>query len=290
MAFVSIEEVPFPGSGEIDYATRAVTGGTLHMVASRAPNGDRTTGLAFQPNGVSQEMANTVISDPEGVTLTAVQVMGANITRATADADVTDTLPDAADWVAAWPGVAEGHAYVLTIRNESAFAQTIAEGDSVTLNGGEVIAPSGVQSYLVVYASGSIVANAYMGASVITRAPYRLLSQNTTTGTLAAANLVGADQVFLENINATPGDQLLPAAALLVAAFPGLAGGQSYRLRIMNSGAGTFTLVVDAGATFTLVGPMTIPQDTYRDFLVAIADSTPAYAGTVTSIGSGTFD
>lgn len=109
-------------------------------------------------------------------------------------------------------------------------------------------------------------------------------------GNVPAASIAGADFVVWQNTGAVPGNQTLPSAAALLAAIPGATWGTaalplSFILRIVNTGAGTLTLVQDAGATITLIGTMTVAQNVFRDYNVSFQSATTA---TIQSIGSGT--
>ncbi len=114
----------------------------------------------------------------------------------------------------------------------------------------------------------------------------KLNTMNVTTGTLTTAVLTGGDDVALITTNATPGNQTLPSAAALLAAL-GATAPFAYNLRIVNTGAGTLTMLADAGATITLgAGTYTVPTNTFRDFIVSFPTAT---TGTVTTVGVGTW-
>jgi hypothetical protein len=108
---------------------------------------------------------------------------------------------------------------------------------------------------------------------------------NQTTGSLPVGAITGAPDVNLLTTNALPGAQLVRTAAQMLADTPGGQVGMSWNLRIVNSGAGTLTLTTDAGATVTMTGTMTVPLNTFRDFVVTI---NTAITATVQSVGSGT--
>jgi hypothetical protein len=130
-----------------------------------------------------------------------------------------------------------------------------------------------------------------VSATGVTLSPSGGSSQRTkyttaalTAGTLTAAQIAGADTVYLSNSGATPGAQTLPAASVLFAAQPGAQTGDSYVLRIINTGAGTLTVTDDVGATITLSGHVAITTNTFVDYLITFTSPTTA---TMTSIGSG---
>lgn len=117
-------------------------------------------------------------------------------------------------------------------------------------------------------------------AKTLTAAKY---TKNVTVGatTAAAGDLTGASTVVAEysavntaNLTTRTAAQMIADANLIV--------GQSYDLEIMNSSAGTTTLV--AGAGVTLTGTMTIATNTARFFVVTV---TGAATMTIQQVGSG---
>lgn len=115
--------------------------------------------------------------------------------------------------------------------------------------------------------------------------------------TLTAAQVSGAQETVLASSGATSltlptAAQLFLALQNLVPNFGGVLGvggtgssivGLSYKLRVINTNAGTLTIVTGTGITLT--GTATIVTQAFRDFLVTITSPTTA---TVTSIGSAT--
>ena len=115
---------------------------------------------------------------------------------------------------------------------------------------------------------------------------------DTATATLTAANMTAAhDQVFVLMTGATAGSTItLDTVANLVAALqnqwgPGVSiPGTSFVIRIINHGGGnTWTLTTATG--WTLTGTMTVANNTWRDFVVAIDTAT---AARFQSVGIGT--
>lgn len=110
---------------------------------------------------------------------------------------------------------------------------------------------------------------------------------NVTAGTLSAGNITGGEFVTLITTNATPGTQTTRTAAQMYADDPTAFIGQSYTLRICNSGAGTLTL--GAGTGVTLSGTMTVATTTFRDFNVTYGGTEASPTVTITNIGLGTY-
>jgi hypothetical protein len=125
-----------------------------------------------------------------------------------------------------------------------------------------------------------------VATAALARRGTKLNTMNATTGTIAVGALTGGVDVTLITTNATPGNQTLRSAAQLLA-DQGEVAPYSYNLRIVNTGAGTLTLVADGGATMTLgAGTYTVPTNTFRDFIVAFPTAT---TGTITTGGVGTW-
>jgi hypothetical protein len=117
-----------------------------------------------------------------------------------------------------------------------------------------------------------------------TLADAQYATMNATTGSLAAGAVTGAKWCYLLTTNATPGVQRVRTAAQMLADIPNGAAGMVWTARVINSGAGTFTLTADAGATVTISGTATVPTNTFRDFMFTLNTATTA---TAQSVGSG---
>ena len=77
----------------------------------------------------------------------------------------------------------------------------------------------------------------------------------------------------------------LPSVASVVALIGGCVVGTSFYLDYSNPGNQTVTITVDAGATWTLVGTMSIATTTHKRLLFVINS---AITGTVYSVGAAT--
>lgn len=113
-----------------------------------------------------------------------------------------------------------------------------------------------------------------------------LTALDATTGSLPAGAITGAFNVTMKSTNATPGAQLVRTAAQMFADMPGAFVGMSWNLRIVGVGAGTLTLTADAGNTVTLTGTMTVPTNTFRDFVCTF--NSPMTA-TIVATATGTY-
>lgn len=113
-----------------------------------------------------------------------------------------------------------------------------------------------------------------------------LLADNATaitSGTLTGANVAGAQFVTLTSSGATALNS--PTAAAMLAAISNGAVGATWRLRIVNTNGGTFTITWDATVTQT-GGANTITTNTWREYDMAI---TGAATATAKGAGTGTF-
>ena len=124
-------------------------------------------------------------------------------------------------------------------------------------------------------------------AEVLAACATVLHALNQTTGTIPAGVIGGGSIVVVLQTNATPGNQATRTALQLFGDDPTAAIGDSYLLRISNSGAGTLTLT--AGSGVTLTGTMTVATTTFRDFVVTYGGTVAAPTVAITNIGTGTY-
>lgn len=171
--------------------------------------------------------------------------------------------------------------------------------DLLTTVGNTQTPPSGIETYSLAVTSGILYVNTIRDPAGTTLGissnfvatnqalpPSLLVPLNVTTGTLAAGQASGAQIVYLKSSNATPGSQAMRTPAQVLADTPGLAVGTSYTLRVINTGAGTFTLATDSGSGFTITGTATVAQNVFRDYVVKIVTGT---TGTIDEVGNGTY-
>jgi len=294
MAFQEQDSVSIPGSGELVRWTVPISGGTLHVVGSRASDGSsRAISTTFQASGISSAAHQVEVEDSVGIEFTPEEVLAGIINRSGTTDAFSDTLPSAADWQEAWAGGTVGSSYLLSLRNQTAFLQTLEDGTGTSVQTGigtTSIPPTSCATFLVVWGDDGGVALYPIAISPIQL--FAKITQNTmnaTTGALDPALLTGAEQVFLLSTNSTPGAQQMPAASDLLNTSPGAYPGSAWRLRIMNSGAGTLTVTADEDDTVTLVGAMTVPTNKFRDFILELTDNDPTWTATLTSVGHGDY-
>jgi len=157
----------------------------------------------------------------------------------------------------------------------------LTPGSTVQLHDGTTV---------VVSAAGTVVASSLyyneletsgFTALVATAAKY---TANVTVGATVAAvgDLTGASQC-VATYSAVGAANLTTRTAAQMIADGGLAIGQTYVLRLINSSAGITTVVGGTGVTIT--GTATLAVGSFRDFIVTV---TGAAAMTFQSAGTGT--
>lgn len=284
---VAVANVPIsddPATFGTEVYSIAVSGGVLYVSYTRAPNGQAPQGaMAFVSSGASADAAPQAVTATGNTTLTAANLLGGPILRTGMTAARIDTTDTAAAIQAAWSGGAVNSSRVVQIVNQTAFNETIAGGVGVTPAGSMVVLANSSASFLMQWTGVSTITLTRIssGQAAIPNAQYATL--NATVGTLPTNAIEGAQMCYLLSSNATPGAQTTRTAAQMLAAIPGAAVGFSWIARIINSGAGVFTLTADGSVT--LAGTATVAQNTWRDFLFQITGATTA---TCQSVGTGT--
>jgi hypothetical protein len=172
---------------------------------------------------------------------------------------------------------------------ENAFILFPATGETVdtgVANAGIVVQP-GVDLTLNCFTAGAWKPSTQH--PVVTNESYST-NAATSAATLAAAALVGGWTEVVVNMTGTLGAGAaltLPTVASIIAAAPlPFVAGQTYRLRVINSGGGAYAWTVTTNTGWgTLLGTMTVNQNTWRDFIVTFLSGN---AMQLQSIGTGT--
>lgn len=186
-------------------------------------------------------------------------------------------------------------------------------GNQVDSNGNEVIIETGVASAvneITVTNAITGVSPSITGSGGDTNVGLRLggkatgqvstngaLTTKTTVTTIStagavtftAAQLLGG--LILRNPNGAGRADVVPTAALMVAAIPGAVVGDSFRFVIRNTAgaAETITLTPDGAAT-TISGTATIAQNNSKEFLLVLTNVTASSeAYTIYSLGTVVF-
>ena len=242
--------------------------------------------IASAAGGSGSPDVVTPITTVGAGTLTAASLVGGVIARTGPTGAFSDTTDTAANIIAAVKNPNVGQSFEVTIKNGTAFAETLVAGTGVTLPATVVIPANAAATYLVTITSATAVTFSHISTPLtVGVTPAQFTTAALSVGTLAAGAITGAAFVILQNTGATPGAQTVRTAAQMLADFSQARVGMSYMLRIVNTGAGTLTLTADGGGTVTITGTATVAQNVFRDYNVTFNTATTA---TIQSVGSGT--
>lgn len=200
----------------------------------------------------------------------------------------TDTTATAALIIAQLPANAPvGYSWKVEITNTTAFPETIVGGTNVTLSGQTVVQAYSTATFLATYATSTTVTLQGIFDAPNFFMPATQYTTDAATTTMAAGALTGAAFTAYQNTAATPGSIQVRTAAQMVADIPGAQVGMSYLLRVICNNGAAHTLTITTAAGVTLLGAMTIPDVTWRDFIVTITNVI-APAMTFQTVGTGT--
>jgi hypothetical protein len=265
---------------EVLYVQGVTPGGSLSPVSEQT-----TTGAIADLATSGLPLTNTAITTVGNGTLTAAAIAGTLITRTGPTGAYSDTTDTAANIIAAVPSVGVGGSFEVTIKNGTAYAQTLLAGAGVTLPSVIVIPANSAATYLVTITSATAVSFSHVVTTLVDGiTPAQWNTAALAAGTLAAGLITGAAFTVLTNTGGTPGAQTVRTAAQMLADFSQARVGMSYMLRIVNTGAGTLTLTADAGPTVTITGHAAVATNTFVDYVVTFNTATTA---TIQSVGSG---
>lgn len=294
MTIVSLTDgINIKSAKQLTVSTKAVTGGTLYIQTLSDDSGPVGVSSNFVATSISAGQVlsaagvNTAISTVGAGVLTAAGIVGGLITRTGSTAAYTDTTDTGTAIQAAWTNGVSGSSLDFVIKNNTAFAETLAGGTGVTMVGNLIVPANAIAMFRMIWTGTNTVSIYTLNIAEADVMPdQKIATLNATTGSLPAGAITGANNVVLISSNAVPGAQLVRTAAQMLADIPNGKVGTVWRFRICNSGAGTLTLTTDAGTTVTLSGTMTVPTATWREFVGSIDTATTA---TITAAGQGTY-
>ena len=266
-------------------ATNLNPGQKVLLETSSLPSG----ALALEAiDSTTQQASRTLVSAATGTTLTAAAIASGAISRTGPTANFSDATDTATAIIAAIGATQVGASFYWSIINGTAFTETLTAGAGVTLTGQAILYPNTGAQYLVVVTGlgASAAVTMYERGVFYNRSLPQAQSTtlNATTGILPAGAITGANQVFLTSTNATPGAQTTRTAAQMLADIPNGAVGMTWTVRIINTGAGTFTLTADASVTLGGTAHAAILQNTWVDYICAFNSATTM---TMNAVGSG---
>lgn len=240
-------------------------------------------GCTYPPNAVGQVLvleANAALSTAGAGVLLGAALVGGVVTRTGPTADFTDTTDTAALIIAALPDANTGKAWEATIKNTTAFTQTLAGGSGITLAGQTIIPANSAGRFLLSYPSAAAIT--VRGLSVVplsSMPPVASVSLATNgAGTITAASIAG--QFTLRTTVAAAFTDTTDTAANIIAAVPNWAVGQSFKWVYKNSV--NFLATLAAGSGVTLTGITTVAPNASAEILVAY---TSAGVVTMTLLG-----
>ena len=255
--------------------TSSLPGGAISLQGVASPEPDLLLGV-------------TALTTVGAGTITAAAMLSGGVNRTGPTSAFTDTTDTAAAIQGDWTGGAVSNSFDLTYINKTAFNATLAGGSGVTLVGSVIVPANSTAVYRVIWTGTDTLSMTELSVVSNTSLPNALVTAlNATTGSLPVGAITGAKEVYLVSSNATPGAQLVRTAAQMLADTPNGAVGMSWKVRIINTGAGNFTLTQDAGNTVTITGDVVIPQDSWVDYVVTL---TGAATATMQSVGNSQED
>ena len=255
--------------------TSSLPGGAISLQGVASPEPDLLLGV-------------TALTTVGAGTITAAAMLSGGVNRTGPTSAFTDTTDTAAAIQGDWTGGAVSNSFDLTYITKTAFNATLAGGSCVTLVGSVIVPANSTAVYRVIWTGTSTLSMTELSVVSNTSLPNALVTAlNATTGSLPVGAITGAKEVYLVSSNATPGAQLVRTAAQMLADTPNGAVGMSWKVRIINTGAGNFTLTQDAGNTVTITGDVVILQDSWIDYVVTL---TGAATATMQSVGNSQED
>lgn len=217
--------------------------------------------LAARDDGDS----NTNVGAAVGTTLTAAALVSGLINRFGPTAAFTDTTDTAANIAAA---SVVGGSFYFTIKNATAFVQTLAAGTGVTLPATVIVPPNSAATYLVSVVSAAAVTFVPVQISPLTLpTPEVVTALNTVgAGTITGAAIAGgvvsrggsqANAAFTDTTD---------TAANIIAGQPNARVGQSWEVTYQNTTNATAT--IGGGTGVTVSGITTVQAGGSARFLV----------------------
>lgn len=271
----------------------ALAGNEILFVQGIAQNGQpsgqtlqTTTGAVAALASDATSFVSTAITTVGNGTLTGAGLVGNQIVRTGPVAAFTDTTDTAANIVAAFPGGIAAGSSIVSIKNATAFTQTLAAGTGVTLPLTILIPPYSVGMYAVTPTSATAVTLTHLETVPVA------VGQNSTAPAATALVTVGAGTIlavgFAGGVTARSGSQSFTAftdttdtAANIIAACANLVNkiGTSFVYRYVNNTNAPATITGGTGVTVS--GVTVVPANGWADYLI-----TYTAAATLTMVGT----
>ncbi len=240
-----------------------------------------TTGqIAALANGDVGSDINTNITTVGNGTLTAAGLAGGVITRSGSVAAFTDTTATGAQ-IYTVVGSA-GVSFYSTIKNTTAFMQTIAAGSNITLPASVIIPPNSAGTYLVTIDSATAATFVHVQTVPLTTNALEHITALSTVGagTVTGAGIAGAITTRSGSQSGSPFTDTTDTAANIIVAQPNAHIGASWEYKYVNHTNAVATITGGSGVTVSAV--TIIPANSWVNYLV-----TYTAANTVTMVGVG---
>lgn len=245
--------------------------------------------------GVTVGVTNTNINTVGAGTLTAASLVGGLVSRTGAQtAAFTDTTDTAAAIVALFPEFVAGATFNFTVKNTTAWPETITAGAGVTMSTANTIGPYQASVFYGVVGgtAGSPTVTINRVYTVSVSAPPALSTPQATAlatvgaGTITAASIV-AGIVTRSGIQTAAFTDTTDTVANLIAAsnstFFGHVGASTVFTYVNNT---IWPATIAGAANVTVSGATVIPANSWVQYLVTFATSTTF---TFVAIGQGYF-
>ncbi len=260
---VAISQTFIPGP-------RLIDGSDLNTLVSQA-----NTAMALL--GQLQQVANVALTTIGNGTLLAAAIATGLITRSGSTAAFSDTTDTALAIVGAITAPVIGQSFYLTIKNTTAFAETLIGGVGVTLSGLTIIPALTEVRFLVTLTSLTAVAMIGVASGSLVPLPIAQVTANGIgSGSFAATGLGGAATCVVRFTSITAhATQTIPTPASIVATIPNALAGLSYNLELRNVSLHTMHLLTK-GSTHT--------TGLSSDIAVGVTESAVVTLNTLTDI------
>ncbi len=223
-------------------------------------------------------VVNTAISTAVGGTLTAAAIVGGLITRTGPTAVFSDATDTAVAIVAALAAYVANESAYLSIKNTTAFAQTITAGAGVTLTGSVIIPPNSVGRYLVTITSPTAVTLLHVDTPPRSTTALEVVTALTTVGagTITGAGIAGG--VTARSGATSAFTDTTDTADLIIAANTNSYVGGAWEYTYVNNTVAPATITGGSGVTVS--GITTVGSGKVARYLV-----TYTAASTITMVG-----
>ena len=265
----------------------ALSGNEILFVQGIAENGmpaatteQTTTGQIAALAVVDRtSLVNTAITTAGNGVLTAAALNGGVISRSGPTGAFTDTTATGAQ-IYAIVGSVTGVSFLTTIKNTTAFPQTISAGSNITLPTSIIIPANSAGTYLVTVTSTTAATFVHVETGPLTTNTLEVITTLSTVGagTITGAGIAGGITSRTGSQSNTPFIDTTDIADTLIAAQPNAHIGVSWEYTYQNTTNATATITGGTGVTVS--GITTVPSGKTARYLV-----TYTAASTITMVG-----